>query len=284
MNHDAFDFLATLLKQRSGLSLTIDKGYLLESRLLPLARARNLKTLEDLVGEIRTRREESLIVDVAEAMTTNESSFFRDQNPFDQFRTILLPQLLTTNAATRKIRIWSAASSSGQEAYSLAMICAEQSAKLTGWTVEIVGTDLSRQMVEKAKTGIYTQFEVQRGLPITLLVKHFKEAPGGWQINENLRKMVRFQTGNLLTHLGVNGFFDLVYCRNVLIYFDTPTKARVLKTISAVVPPQGFLILGGAETVMGVSDIFKPVKDMRGLYMLANGPSKTFVSSQIAVV
>ncbi|HYD65672.1 protein-glutamate O-methyltransferase [Azospirillum sp.] len=271
MRVEDFDMFATLLKQRSGLVLTKDKAYLLESRLMPVARKWNIKGLDELATTVRTRKDEALLRDITEAMTTNESSFFRDQKPFDQFKQIVLPRLLEARAAKRQIRIWSAACSSGQEAYSLAMLLNEDAAKVAGWRIEIVGTDISAEMVERAKAGVYTQFEVQRGLPIQMLVKHFKQQGDKWQINPNLRQMVSFREWNLLGDLGALGQFDVVFCRNVLIYFDQPTKAKVLDGIARLMPQDGVLYLGGAETVLGITDRFKPVDGQRGLYTLSTG-------------
>lgn len=268
MRVEDFDMFSTLLKQRSGLVLTPDKAYLLESRLMPVARKWNMKGLDELATTVRTRRDEALLRDITEAMTTNESSFFRDQKPFDQFRQVVLPRLLETRASKRSIRIWSAACSSGQEAYSLSMLLTEEASKLAGWRIEIVGTDISTEMVERAKSGVYTQFEVQRGLPITMLVKHFKQNGDKWQISQQLRQMVSFREWNLLGDLSALGQFDIVFCRNVLIYFDQPTKAKVLEGIARQMPTDGVLYLGGAETVLGITERFKPVEGQRGLYSL----------------
>lgn len=268
MRVEDFDMFSTLLKQRSGLVLTPDKAYLLESRLMPVARKWNMKGLEELASTVRTRRDEALLRDITEAMTTNESSFFRDQKPFDQFRQVVLPRMLEARAAKRSIRIWSAACSSGQEAYSLSMLLTDEAAKLAGWRIEIVGTDISGEMVERAKAGIYTQFEVQRGLPITHLVKHFKQNGDKWQISPQLRQMASFREWNLLGDLSALGQFDIVFCRNVLIYFDQPTKAKVLESIARQMPQDGVLYLGGAETVLGITEKFKPVEGQRGLYSL----------------
>ncbi len=271
MKPEDFDLFSVLVKQRSGLVLTKDKAYLLESRLVPVARKWKLKTLEELAQLVRTGRDEALLRDITEAMTTNESFFFRDQKPFDQFKNILMPRFLQARANKRQVRIWSAAASSGQECYSLSMILCEEAAKVAGWKFDIIGTDLSSEMVERAKSGIYSQFEVQRGLPITLLMKYFQQIGADkWQIKENLRQMVQFREGNLLTDFGPIGVFDIVFCRNVLIYFDQPTKTRVLEAISNVMAPDGVLYLGGAETVLGISDRFKPMDNERGLYVLAN--------------
>lgn len=274
MKPEDFDVFSVLVKQRSGLVLTRDKAYLLESRLVPVARKWNVKTLEELANLVRTKRDEQMLRDITEAMTTNESFFFRDQKPFDQFRKVLLPELLRTRDSRKQIRIWSSASSSGQEAYSLAMIFLEEAARVQGWKLDILGTDLSSEMVERAKSGIYSQFEVQRGLPITMLMKYFSQiGTDKWQIKENLRQMVQFKEGNLLIDFGPIGVFDVVYCRNVLIYFDQPTKTRVLEAISHVLAPDGVLFLGGAETVLGISELFKPLENERGMYVLKNRPA-----------
>jgi len=266
MKVEDFDMFATLLKQRSGLVLTKDKAYLLESRLMPVARKWSMKGLDELAGAVRTRRDETLLRDITEAMTTNESSFFRDQKPFDLFRQVVLPRLLETRAAKRSIRIWSAACSSGQEAYSLAMLLNDEQAKIGGWRIEIVGTDISAEMVERARAGVYTQFEVQRGLPITMLVKHFKQNGDKWQISQQMRQMATFKEWNLLGDLSALGQFDIVFCRNVLIYFDQPTKTKVLDSMVRIVAPDGVLYLGGAETVLGITDKFRAVDGQRGIY------------------
>lgn len=269
---DDFDFLAKLLKERSGLIITPDKAYLLESRLMPVARTRNLKTLEELIGKMRMR-DEALAREVTEAMTTNESFFFRDTKPFDQFKETVLPAMLQARAAKKSLRIWSAACSSGQEAYSLAMILKEESVRLAGWRIEIIGTDISQEMLEKAKAGLYSQFEVQRGLPIQYLVKYFKKKDESWQIDPAIRAMVQFREFNLLQDMKLLGQFDVVFCRNVLIYFDQPTKSRVLDNVSRQMPDDGFLYLGGAETVLGISDRFKPMPNQRGIYCVSRDPA-----------
>ncbi len=276
MRLEDFDLFSTLLKQRSGLLLSKDKIYLLESRLLPVARKWGLKSLDELASSVRSRRDEPLLRDITEAMTTNESSFFRDTKPFDQFRKHLLPNFISSRKSKSQLRLWSAASSSGQEAYSLAMILAEEGAKMPGWRLEIIGTDLSGEMVERAKSGIYTQFEVQRGMPITQLVKFFTQQNDKWQINQQLRQMVQFREMNLLGDYGSLGLFDVIFCRNVLIYFDPPTKTQVLSRIAAHLAPDGILYLGGAETVLGVSDKFRPFKSLPGAYVHAQTPDSAF--------
>ena len=270
MNVDDFNLLAKLIKDRSGLTLTRDKAYLLESRLLPVARKWNLKNLDELVARLRTKQEQPLIRDVVEAMTTNESFFFRDIKPFDQFKQVVLPYLMQARAASRTIKIWSAACSSGQEPYTLAMILKEEKARLAGWNIDILATDLSTDILAKAQAGLYSQFEVQRGLPIQLLVKYFKQAGDRWQIDAAVREMVRYRPFNLLDELSGLGQFDVIFCRNVLIYFDQPTKQMVLERMAKQLAPDGFLYLGGAETVVGITDKFQPMANHRGIYHHAN--------------
>jgi len=261
-----FTFVSDMLKKRSGLVLTADKAYLIESRLMPVARNHGLSNIDDLITKMRSPGAEKIMVDVTEAMTTNESFFFRDTKPFDLFRDKVLPKIIENRKSQRNIRIWCAAASSGQEPYSLAMIVKEQAAKLTGFRFEIIGTDISRDILDKAKKGLYSQFEVQRGLPVQLLVKYFAKKGEHWEIKPEIRQMVTYKEFNLLNNLQPLGKFDIVFCRNVLIYFDPPTKKMVLDNISRQMPEDGALFLGGAETVLGVSDKFKPVPEQRGVY------------------
>lgn len=268
MRPEDFDFISKLVKDRSGLVLTKDKAYLLESRLMPVARKRGLKGLEELAQEMRAKKDAALIQEVVEAMTTNESFFFRDMKPFDLFRDSIMPDVLKTRASQKSLRVWCAAASSGQEPYSLAMILKEMAPKMAGWRIEIVGTDISRDILDKAKKGTYSQFEVQRGLPIQMLLKYFDKKGETWDIKPDIRAMVQYKEYNLLENLAPLGKFDVVFCRNVLIYFDQETKGRVLGGIASLMPPDGVLFLGGAETVLGVSDRFKPVSGQRGVYCL----------------
>jgi chemotaxis protein methyltransferase CheR len=265
-----FQFLAKFLKDRSGLALAEDKGYLLESRLVPVARAHGLKSVDDIAAEVRAGRNQRLMAAVVEAMTTNESFFFRDIKPFDQFKTIVMPRLLARRAATKQLRIWSAACSTGQEPYTLAMLLTEAAAQLQGWRIEIVATDIAPGVLAKARAGLYSQFEVQRGLPVQMLLKHFSQKAEGWEIAPQLRAMINFREFNLLTDMKPFGVFDVVFCRNVLIYFDQTTKADVLARIRERMKEDGILYLGGAETVLGVSESFRPVNGQRGLYAVTD--------------
>ena len=260
-----YEYLRKLLRYQSGLDLSTDKQYLLESRLLPLARKAGLPGLCDLVQKMKGGSN-ALIAQVVEAMTTNETFFFRDKIPFEHFRDTIMPEMLKSRAARKSLRIWCAAGSTGQEPYSLAMCLKEMSATLAGWRIEILATDLSQEVLEKSRAGIYSQFEVQRGLPIQMLVKYFKQIGELWQINPDIRAMVAHRQLNLLHDFGQLGSFDVIFCRNVLIYFDQETKANIFGRLARSMECDGFLVLGAAETVVGLTEAFKPIADRRGLY------------------
>jgi chemotaxis protein methyltransferase CheR len=261
-----YEFLRKLLKERSGLDLSPDKQYLVESRLVPLARKASLAGITELVLKMKAGGAEPLIAEVVEAMTTNETFFFRDKTPFDHLKDTMLPAVLQARAARRTLRIWCAASSTGQEPYSIAMCLKGLGATLAGWKIDIVATDLSQGVLEKSKAGIFSQFEVQRGLPIQLLVKHFTQVGDMWQLNADIRSMVQHRQLNLLQDFGHLGTFDIIFCRNVLIYFDQDTKAGIFERMSRLVEGDGFLVLGAAESVVGISDAFRPYPERRGLY------------------
>ena len=260
-----YEYLRKLLKERSGLDLSADKQYLVESRLIPLAHKSGHSGISELVSRIKGGGE-ALITEVVEAMTTNETFFFRDKIPFDHLRETVLPALLQSRAGRRSFRIWSAASSTGQEPYSIAMVLKEHAQRLAGWRVEIVATDLSLEVLEKSKSGIYSQFEVQRGLPIQLLVKYFTQTGELWQINPDIRGMVQHRQLNLLQNFAHLGKFDVIFCRNVLIYFDQETKINTFERLKEVLETDGMLLLGAAESVVGITDAFRPCPDRRGLY------------------
>jgi chemotaxis protein methyltransferase CheR len=262
-----YDFLRSALKQRSGLVLSADKQYLVESRLLPVARKAGLANLGALVEALKPGSDDALMNAVVEAMATNESFFFRDKIPFEHFRSIVMPALLTARRASRTIRIWCAAASTGQEPYSLAMCLKGMERDISGWRIEMLATDLSNEVLEKARAGLYSQFEVQRGLPIQLLIKHFTQVGELWQVAPDIRAMVKFRQLNLLSSFSNLGMFDLIFCRNVLIYFDRETKIAVLESLARVTASDGYLVLGAAETVVGLTDSFKVIGDKHGLYM-----------------
>ena len=269
-----YEYLRKILKERSGLDLAADKQYLVESRLVPLARKAGLPGIGDLVQKMKGGAE-ALTADVVEAMTTNETFFFRDKVPFDHLRETMIPALLQARGARRSLRIWCAAGSTGQEPYSIAMCLKEYGAALAGWRTEIIATDLSNEVLEKSRTGLYSQFEVQRGLPIQLLVKYFKQVGELWQINADIRAMVQHRQLNLLQDFAHLGTFDVIFCRNVLIYFDQDTKVGVFTRLAKQMETDGYLALGAAETVVGLTDVFKPYPEKRGLYRpnLVRSPS-----------
>ena len=262
-----YEFLRKYLKERSGLVLSADKQYLVESRLLPVARSAGFANLGDLVRALMIGNAETLAKAVVEAMMTHESFFFRDKLPFDHFRQTVMPALIAARSNIRTIRIWCAAASTGQEPYSLAMCLREMEQKIAGWRIELLATDLGNDVLEKARQGLYSQFEVQRGLPIQLLIKHFTQVGELWQIAPDIRSMVKYQQLNLLADFARLGRFDLILCRNVLIYFDTETKISVLNRLARSTASDGYLMLGAAETVIGLTNSFKVVPDKRGLYV-----------------
>jgi chemotaxis protein methyltransferase CheR len=260
-----YEYLRKFLRDHSGLDLSADKQYLIESRLLPIARKSGLSGIGELVQKLQGGSS-ALITSVVEAMTTNETFFFRDKVPFDHFRDTIMPEVIKARASRRSVRIWCAAGSTGQEPYSLAMCLREMGAALTGWRIEIIATDLSHEVLEKARSGVYSQFEVQRGLPIQMLVKYFKQTGETWQINPELRAMIQHRQLNLLHDFAQLGTFDVIFCRNVLIYFDQDTKISIFNRLARQIEPDGFLVLGAAETVVGLTDTFRPIPDRRGLY------------------
>jgi chemotaxis protein methyltransferase CheR len=274
-----YEYLRKLLKDRSGLDLSADKQYLIESRLLPLSRKAGLAGISDLVQKMKGGST-SMTTQVVEAMTTNETFFFRDKLPFDHFRDSIMPGILKARASRRSLRIWCAAGSTGQEPYSLAMCLKEMSAAISGWRIEILATDLSQEVLEKSRAGIYSQFEVQRGLPIQMLVKYFKQTGELWQITPDIRAMVQHRQLNLLHDFSQLGVFDVIFCRNVLIYFDQDTKTDIFNRLARITEPDGFLVLGAAETVVGLTDVFKPFPERRGLYR----PNATQAPARISAV
>ncbi len=265
MNGQDFDFVASLLKKRAGIVLSPDKTYLLESRLAPLARKEGLPSIDDLIEVVRTRREERLVAQLVDVMTASETYFFRDRTPFVHLKEAVLPALANVRRGAR-IRIWCAACSTGQEAYSIAMML-DQNAMLTeGVPVEIVATDISDRALEKARAGLYSQFEVQRGLPIQMLMNYFTQQDDHWRISERLRGNVTFRKQNLIEPFSQLGKFDVVLCRNVLVNFDATTKSDVLDRIAQQMAPGGYLMLGAPETVVGLSTAFEASQERRGLY------------------
>ncbi len=254
-----FDYIRDLVRARSAIVLEPGKEYLVESRLAPLARAEGYDSIAGLVGQLRKPGSQQLQNQVVEAMTTNETSFFRDVHPFEALREHLLPELIERRAGERALRIWSAACSSGQEAYSIAITIREHFPELGAWDVRILGTDLSTEMLERAREGKYAQIEANRGLPSKMLVKYFEHKGAGWQVKPELRAMLEVKAMNLVEPWGPVPRMDLVFLRNVLIYFDVPTKRAVLERVRSVLRPDGYLFLGAAETTMNIHERFERV-------------------------
>ncbi|MBB4632897.1 CheR family methyltransferase [Sphingosinicella soli] len=267
-----FDALASLLRVRAGIELTRAKLYLVESRLGPMARARGFVSASAFLEQLaRDGIGDVLATDLVEAMLNNETFFFRDIQPFDMLQQRILPQLREARAASRRIRIWCAASSTGQEPYSVAMLFAEDRSRWDGWTIDIVGTDISRRAIARARSGLYSQFEVQRGLSVHRLMAHFEKAGEHWALSPAIRAMVRFQPINLLGPWALGAPFDVILCRNVLMYLAQDSKQDILARIHRNLSPDGRLVLGAAETVLGVSDAFVPDRQNRGLYLPVSG-------------
>jgi len=269
-----FNALQEMLKTSSGLVLTEDKQYLLESRLAPVVKKLKYDSVEALLADWTRTKQKTLQNHIIEAMTINESFFFRDKTPFDHFENIMLPALIK-NKKTKHIRIWSGAASTGQEAYSLSMILKEQAHQLAGWRIEIVGTDLCSEALEKAKSGLYSQFEVQRGMPVKYLVKNFKQVGSMWQLDSSIRSTVQFRQFNLMNSFSILGRFDVVFLRNVLIYFGKETKTDILQRIEKQTNPGCYLVLGASETLVGLNQTFKPVENARGLYQIEDTLGKS---------
>jgi chemotaxis protein methyltransferase CheR len=250
---------------RSGVVVDSAKTYLIESRLAPLLRREGFNSAAELVQTILSRRSDPLMWTVTEALTTGETSFFRDRAPFRQFREAVLPALAQARGE-RPIRVWSAACSTGQEPYSLAMIVDEERNKLPGLKVELFGSDLSEVRLEKAQSGLYSQFEIQRGLPIRMVLRHFEKADEMWALSPRIRQMVRWRRINLLADLRPLGSFDVIFCRYLIREFDAETRRRVLGQLARALPPDGRLVLGEGESAEGVTEALQPVPDQPGLF------------------
>lgn len=264
MNSDEFEKISAFVRKSSGIVLSQSKEYLVDSRLKPIAQEHGYEDVSALARGLAIAPEVVKLA-VTDAMTTNETFFFRDKTPFKLFEEIILPELARARRGGGKLRIWCAAASTGQEPYSLAMLLLKHKRAWAGLSVEIVATDLSPSAIEKAKQGRYTQFEVQRGLPVELLVAHFTQDGTHWVISDAIKRMVKFSQFNLLGNYGSVGVFDVVYCRNVLIYFDGDTKRKVLTSVRKAISSDGYLVLGAADTVIGSNGEFERAA-ARGLY------------------
>jgi chemotaxis protein methyltransferase CheR len=277
MTPDDFEYAARLMKERSGLVLTRDKGYLFENRLMPVVREHNFRSVRELVSALRAG-DPALQSSAVDAMMVKDTAFFRDWKPFVHFAKVVLPNIARARAAKKTMSILCAGVSTGQEAYSLAMLVREAAAAFAGWRIEIVGVDISASAVAAAQTGLYSQFDVQRGLPIRYLLRHFTKGDAGWILNEDMRNLVRFQTWNLLDDLFPLGRFDIVFCRNVMVYIDLQAKIGLLQKVNRTVADDGVLYLGAKEPLVGVSDAFRPVNRDLGIYAI-HRPEKVVLSS-----
>jgi chemotaxis protein methyltransferase CheR len=265
--------LAGLLEARTGQQLTMSRRWRIETALSALLRERGIPTLDELITILVMGREPALATKVVEALLNNETYFFRDRTPFDLLSKAALPKLMQLRQSAKRIRIWSAGCSTGQEAYSLAMMFAEDPQRWAGWTIDILGSDVSEGAVRRAREGIYSQFEVQRGLGIAQMIKWFEECEGGWRAIEPLRRLVRFQVHNLLEPVPHPGEFDIVLCRNVLLYLNAERRTHVFERLASAMSGGGCLMLGAGETVIGQTRRFEADTEARGLYRLTEPAS-----------
>lgn len=265
MKPDEAEIIRLVVQARSGMVINPDKTYRIETQLAPLVRREGFADLSELVRTIQAKRDNALMWAVTEALTNNETSFFRDSTPFQQFREEMLPELAAAREG-RPIRIWSAACASGQEPYSLAMLIDDEVSKYAGLNIDLFASDISERCLEKARSGLYTQFEVQRGLPIRLLVRHFTHEEDAWTLSPRIRQMVRWRRINLLADLRGLGTFDVIFCRNVISSLEPSAARRAVEQLAAALPEDGRLVLGIDETLIGLTDACTPVPGRRGLY------------------
>jgi chemotaxis protein methyltransferase CheR len=260
IDQQAFDYISQLVLRKSAIVLEASKGYLIESRLMPIARQQGLSSINELVEVLRRPGSIQLTDAVIDAMTTNETSFFRDLHPFNALRTDVIPALIQKRTRERALNIWSNACSSGQEVYSIAMLLREHFPDLSAWKLRLTATDLSKQILQRAQSGSFTQTEINRGLPMPMVIKNFKREGIHWRINEEIRKMVEFRLLNLVEPWPPTlPKMDIVFLRNVLIYFSVDTKKQILDKVHRAMQPDGYLFLGGAETTMNLSVRFDRV-------------------------
>jgi chemotaxis protein methyltransferase CheR len=273
LRRETLSFLFAMLKKESGLILDDSKIYLVESRLEPIAKAEGFGSIDELTRRLQHDAAPSLRRRVIEAMTTNETSFFRDITPFTVLKSAVLPKLIKANEGAKRLRIWSGACSTGQEAYSIAFSVGDTS-ELSGWDVKILGTDIAEKVLERATAGVYTQHEVQRGLGVAYLVRFFTQQGTDWAIKPEIKRMVEFRQLNVLHDFARFGPFDVIFFRNILIYFDASTKKQILERIAGVLSPSGVLFLGGTETPLGITDRWVRVKlDQGVVYKRCDAPA-----------
>ena len=267
-----YEYISNFLLGTSGLALGSGKEYLVEARLIPLAQSLGLEGISELVLELKKGAELKVTSGVTEAMTTNETSFFRDKTPFEELKNQIIPNLMEARKTSKRLKIWCAAAATGQEPYTISMILDDEFPQLRDWTVEILATDIDQQALERSRSGIYTQFEMQRGMPIQMLMKYFEQIETGWQIKENMRNTIQWKQLNLLDNFNRLGKFDIIFCRNVLIYFQQETKKDILERFRTMIQDDGYLYLGAAETVLGITETFDRVKEFKSaVYIPAVG-------------
>ncbi|HEX3152761.1 MAG TPA: protein-glutamate O-methyltransferase CheR [Gemmataceae bacterium] len=259
-----FDFVCRLVRERSGIVLETGKEYLVDARLTPVARQCELGTVAELIARLRGGADSGLIIRVIEAMVTTETSFFRDIHPFETLRTTVLPDMIRRRRAARQLAVWFAASSTGQEPYSFAMLLREHFPELTTWRLDLIATDLSTDVLGRARAGKYSQLEVNRGLPATMLVKYFRQHGATWELNDDVRRMIDFRELNLTRPWPALPQFDLIFLRNVMIYFDVETKKQILTRVARLLRRDGFLLLGGAETTLNLYDALRRMEQLKG--------------------
>ena len=282
-SESAYRVLMGVLESRTGQTLSPNRIWRIEMSLKPVMQRHGIGDLDALVAALVTSNSRQLLDDTVDAMLNNETYFYREHSVFDDIANSALEYIHRINLRERRLTIWHCGVSTGQEAYSMAMLLAEQDSKWAGWRVDIVGTDVSYHAVGRARVGLYSQFEIQRGLPVQMLMRYFRKNDSNWHIADTIRGMAQFREYNLLSDLRPLGRFDIVFCRNVLIYFDQPTKARVLEAIAGLMPPDGLLYLGGAETVLGITSRFAPMPNERGVYGVAGGTAPAAASRMAAV-
>ena len=261
-----YDFIANLLRDQCALVLDPGKDYLINSRLSPIAQRHGLTSIDHLVRRLRDTSDSSLVSDVVEAMVTTETSFFRDVHPFETLKKIVLPKLIELRRPQRQLNIWCAASSSGQEPYSIAMLLKEYFPDLAGWQINLTATDISHEMLQRSRAGRYSQLEVNRGLPTNLLLKWFRQEGGVWEIDEQIRRMMTFKPMNLAQPWPAMPAWDLIFLRNVMIYFDNDVKKSILGRVARSLGDDGYLVLGGAETTFGLDNSFQRIETLKSGY------------------
>ena len=267
ISKEEFDYISSVIKEKSGIILSQDKMYLIESRFKPIMKERSIGSLSDLVSKMKTNTDSGFMQELVEAMTINESLFFRDIKPFKTLTDFIIPAIKEKNNSSN-LNIWSAACSTGQEPYSIAMTLKDTPA-VSDIVYNIDATDINQTVIDKAASGIYSQFEVQRGVPTMMLMKYFMQNPETeeWTVNQDVKSNIKFFPFNLVTDKTPTAKYDIVFCRNVLIYFDKETKENIIRNIHSGLKPYGFLVLGGAENILGMTDdLFDKFPEYNGVF------------------